>query len=61
MAAQASRGMGRRLIGQFFQSGEVTAVDPVNLRTTRECARASAAMRQGFRRQTRRLSIRRQD
>jgi ferredoxin-NADP reductase len=35
MTAQASRGMGRCLIGQFFQSGEVTAVDPVAARMRR--------------------------
>lgn len=35
MTTQASRGMGRRLLGQFFQTGEVTEADPIAARMSR--------------------------
>ena len=35
MTPQASRGMGRRLIGQFFQAGEVTETAPIAARMLR--------------------------
>ena len=35
MMPQASRGMGRRLIGQFFQAGEVTETAPIAARMLR--------------------------